>query len=445
MILLLIALFTNTFVHASDNFSFEEDNSLPIVYMNIVTDSGSAQDPKDKLGLANLTYRMLLRGTHAHDKNTFNEELDRLGSQLSVDVRTEGTVIRAAVLSENLEPFLKLVTEALTQPRFSAEETAKLKKEVEADILDNLSDDHYLVSYHFQRFFYGDHPYSHPTVGTLSGVKKISAIDLLDNYSKLLGGSNLALFGTGEAKKEVIEAWFTDLQEKLNALHPDAHAVPKVAAPVPEVGRRILLVNKAGITQSQVLIGGVGPTPDTAGFYAIQLANHSFGGTTFESRMMKELRVKRGWTYGAYSSFQFGRQPRHYSLYFFPKTADTKPAIDLALALFQDYVKGGITKEEFDFSKTSLVNNAPFNYDTAKKRVENATTEHLTLLPHGYFKDYAGNIESVKMDGVLPALQGFFNPANLTIVVVGDASKLKKSLLTLPGFQPIVVKDFRQE
>ncbi len=443
-----VFLFFTTIGQLQATFSFEENEALPIVYFNIVVNAGSANDPKDKLGLTNMTYQMLLRGTQKRSKVEFDEALDNIGGRLGVDVRTEGTVFRGAVLSENLKPFLDLVYEALTSPRFAAVETAKIKKEIESEILDNRSNDKYLATYHFQRFFYSGHPYANPIVGTLSGIKKITALDMVEHFANTMGGSNLAFFGTGLADESILKEWFTLLSEKLVALHPEALTADDLIvkkAPMPHAGRRLLLVNKPGATQSQILLGGIGPTPETNGYYALELANHSFGGASFQARLMQELRVKRGWTYGAYSSFQYGQQPRHYALYFFPKTADTRPAIELAISLFEDYLKKGISAEEFSFSKSALVNNAPFNYDTAKKRVENATTEHLTLLPRGYFKNYAGNIDDVKSGSVTEALQGFFNPGNLTAVVVGDAAKLKKELTKISGFSEIEVKDYRQE
>ncbi|HRK02669.1 MAG TPA: insulinase family protein [Oligoflexia bacterium] len=129
-----VFLFFTTIGQLQATFSFEENEALPIVYFNIVVNAGSANDPKDKLGLTNMTYQMLLRGTQKRSKVEFDEALDNIGGRLGVDVRTEGTVFRGAVLSENLKPFLDLVYEALTSPRFAAVETAKIKKEIEKPI-----------------------------------------------------------------------------------------------------------------------------------------------------------------------------------------------------------------------------------------------------------------------------------------------------------------------
>lgn len=441
----LVALVTIAPVNSWAEFEFEEDNSLPIVYLNIVLDAGAAQDPADKLGLANVASRMLLRGTQLHPKNQFFELINQLGGQIEVDVRNEGTIFRGAVLSENLEKFLSLVEETLTRPKFTSEELTKLKKEVEGLILEQKGNDQALVQYHFSRFFYGSHPYGNPILGTRKGITAINHTDVLNFYSNNFSGKTLHFFGSGAAKKGVIKNWFENLGDKLSAIHPEAKPVAKIAAPEVPSGRRALIVNKPNTTQTQVLLGGKGIRPETSGFYSILLANHSYGGASFNARMMQEIRVKRGWTYGASNSFRFGREPRHFGMYVFPKTADTLPAINLMLTMFNDYISNGIKRDEFDFAKQSLVNNAPFNFDTPRKRLENAVTEYLTGFPRGYNEELAENIAQVDYNDITPSLKAAFNDQNLTLVIVGDASKLKSGVAKLPGFSKPVIKDYRED
>lgn len=427
-------------------FEFEEDKSLPIVYVNIALDAGAAQDPAKKNGLANLASRMLLRGTQSRSKAEFFEALNKLGGQLEVDVRTEGTIIRGAVLSENLEPFLKLVDETLTRPKFTSGELTKIKSEIEGLILEQKASDQALTQYHFNRFLYGTHPYGNPVIGTRAGVKTITYKDVVDFYTLNFSDKTLHLFGSGDAEKGEVKKWFDSLSEKLSAVHPEAKPVTPVPAPEFSPGRRTLLVHKPNISQPHILIGGKGMRPDTTrGFYAILLANHSFGGGSFQARMMQEIRVKRGWTYGASNSFRFGRVPRHFGMYTFTPTAQTAPATELMLSMFDDFLKNGIKREEFDFAKQSLVNNAPFNYDTPRKRLENATTEHLIQFPRGYFEEFANNIDKVSYEDIAPALQSTLSSDNLALTVVGDKTKLLNSLTRLPGFSAPAVKNYDED
>jgi predicted Zn-dependent peptidase len=92
-----------------------------------------------------------------------------------------------------------------------------------------------------------------------------------------------------------------------------------------------------------------------------------------------------------------------------------------------------------------MVNNAPFNYDTPKKRLSNATSEYLTNFPRGFYKDLATNIAKVSYDQVNPAIKGFFRPEELTLTVVGDAKRLQLLLSKLPGFSAPVVRSYLED
>ncbi len=446
--LFLFLLFTQlSFANKSEfkQIEFETDRSLPTVYLGIIINVGSVNDEQDKLGLAAIASKMLLRGTQKHTKIEFFNELDNIGGTIGVDVRNEGIVYRGAVLSENLDKFLELFEETLVKPKFTAEELIKLKKETVSEILEQKGDDRHLVGYHFNRFFYGNHPYGNPPIGTEKTLKNISTKDIIGFYNDYFGEKSLQLIGSGDSDKEKIERWFSSLTSKLNALHPEAKPAPVISKPVIPPGRRALIVDKPKSTQTQILIGGPGLRPEDPGFYAIQLANQSFGGGTFQSTLMQEIRVKRGWTYGINNGFRFGIQPRHFAMHLFPKNADTAPAIDLTIKLFEKWIKTGITNEEYDYAKKSLVNNSPFNYDTPKKRLENSIQEYLNNFPRNYYKNWSDFISEVNHSDIQPALTETFKPENLTLVVVGDASKLKSSIEKIPGFGKILTKNYLEE
>lgn len=441
-------LFIQTLFAATSDFKqveFETDRSLPVVYMGIIINVGAVQDEETKLGLASLASKMLIRGTQRRTKTEFFNELDKLGGTIGVDVRNEGIIYRGAVLSENLDKFLELFEETLVKPKFTAEELIKLKKETVGMILEQKGDDRSLAAYHFNRFFYGNHPYGNPILGTEKSLKNITTRDIIEFYNQYYGNKSMELFGSGDADSEKIEKWFNGVIAKLNALHPEAKPAPILTKPVIPTGKRALIIDKPNATQSQILIGGVGLRPEDNGFYDIQLANQSFGGGTFQSTLMQEVRVKRGWTYGINNGFRFGIQPRHFAIHLFPKNADTAPAIELTIKLFENWVKNGITKEEFEYAQKSLVNNSPFNYDTPKKRLENSIQEYLTNFPRNYYKNWSDEIAKVSYSNITPSLNDFFKPENLTLVLVGDAAKLKTSIEKIPGFGKVHVKSYLAE
>ena len=426
-------------------FQFEADHSLPLVYMNVVVDAGSAADPVHQQGLAQLSANMLLKGSLKNSKNLFFEKLARIGGQLEVDVRSEGTIVRGAVLAEHVDTFLNLFTEALTQPSFDASELALLKREIQGQLLDLKNNDRAFAGYEFGRFFYHGHAYGNPEAGTRQGIQAVSLDDVRQFYARYFGAQSTRFFGSGSADSAKIKRWFTNIQTQLNSMHPDARAAAAVTPMAAHAENRVLIIDKDKSTQSQVIIGLQGFRPETANIYAATVANHVFGGPTFTSRLMTEIRVKRGWTYSTGSSFKFARQPKHFQMAMFPKTQDVVPAIKLALELLEDWRTKGISDTEFNFAKTGLINNAPFELDTSRKRLENAVSEYLSNFPKDFHKEIGANIGLVQKADLLPTIKNAFPSRGITIVIVGNAKALKPELAKLPGFGNITVRPYLQD
>ena len=138
--------------------------------------------------------------------------------------------------------------------------------------------------------------------------------------------------------------------------------------PVPKAVQqeKLLIVDKPGRTQTQITGGQIGVQMTDPSFFPLYLGNHAFGGGSFSARLMTEIRVKRGWSYGAYSYFKHSREPRSWQFYLFPAAKDTPAALELTLHLVKDVQEHGIKADEFDFAQQSLVNSAGFMYNTSR-------------------------------------------------------------------------------
>ncbi|RYZ85663.1 MAG: insulinase family protein, partial [Proteobacteria bacterium] len=163
-------------------------------------------------------------------------------------------------------------------------------------------------------------------------------------------------------------------------------------------------------------------------YFPFYLGNQAFGGGSFSSRLMMEIRVKRGWSYGAYAYQRFGLEPRTWQAYTFPASKDTPDAVVQLLAMIGDWKRSGITADEFAFNQQSSVNSAGFMYNTPKKRVENILLEQSLNLPDGFFKSYAKEISKLTGAQVNDTVRDFIEGDNLTIFVLGTAKELKPRL-----------------
>ena len=407
---------------------FEKDSSLPLVYINIAVKAGAVTDPAGQSGITNFMGEMLLRGTHSRTKEQIDVELDQMGARLDVEARAEALIMRGSVLSSQLEPFLRVVADLLTESNFPEGEIRKLKSEVTSEILEELGRDQTLASRRFTKFLFNGHPYGKPIIGTVENVAHLTQKQVLKHYNLLFRDKLFLIVGTGDAETAVIKKWADGLAAARPSPQGSETALTKVYKPIEAPTRRLQIVDKPERTQTQINIGQIGVRMTDERFFPLFLGNHAFGGGSFSARLMVEIRVKRGWSYGANSYFRHGLQPRSWTTYLFPAAKDTANALALTLKLIEDLKTTGITPEEFEFSKRSLVNGAGFMYDTPKKRVENALLERSLDLPNGFMKTYGPNIERVTLESVNKAWASFLKPNQLAISVVATAKDLKDSL-----------------
>ncbi len=363
---------------------FEQERSLPLVYLNVAIKAGSAIDPKGQYGITNFMGEMLLRGTKSRTKEQIDLALDQLGAQLEVEVRPEVTILRGAVLSYELDSFLKLVSEIITQPSFPEHEIRKLKAEIGSALLEQLGNDTVLVGRNFNKFLFQDHPYGKPVLGTTADIRGLSRAQIVKHYDRIVREKQLLVVGTGDAEKSTIEAWAKSLAKD----RPGGEEFEKVPPPKPVEKTRMLIVDKPDRTQTQITGGQIGVKMTDKSFFPLFLANHAFGGGSFSARLMTEVRVKRGWSYGAYSYFRHGREPRSWQFYLFPAAQYTPEALAHVLSMVRDFEDKGITREEFEFAKTSLVNSSGFMYNTPSKSVENLIMEKTLDLHEGVMRSY---------------------------------------------------------
>lgn len=424
--------------------SFEKDPSLPLVQLNIAIKAGAVADPENALGLTNFMGEMLLRGTKKKTKEQIDGELDQLGAQIGVETRSEAMIIRGAVLRTKLIPFLSLLQELLTEPNFPEKEIQKLKSQVVSQILEDEGSDQKLAGLNFSKFLFGNHPYGKPILGKTMFVEKVTRDQLVQHYHDLFTHDLLLVLGSGDAEVADISAWANRLTQNLPKTGRD---FSRIQPPKNPSHRRLMIVDKPKRTQTQITAGQVGIQMTDPAFFALYLGNHAFGGGSFSARLMKQIRVERGWSYGASSYFKYSRSPRSWQFYLFPASKDTPAALEYTLKMVEVLYKNGITQEEFDFAQRSLVNGAGFMYNTSKKRMENKLAEKTLGLPEGFMKTYGQKLAQVTLQDTNQALHSFLKPDQLSIVVLATARELKDALAHAAGVNPseVIVVPYSQE
>jgi zinc protease len=425
---------------------FEPDASLPVVYLNVAVKAGSANDLPGQSGIGNFVGEMMLRGTNTRSKAQIDEALDLLGATLSVETRAEAIIFRGRVLSSKLAEYMEIVQDIIVNPNFPEREIRKLKSEITSGISNQRGKDSALGRIFWDAFLFEGHPYGKPIVGKTADIGSLKRSDLIRHYSNLFQDRNLLVVGSGDSEASFVEAWAKRIAEK----RPNSEGVNPVhvaSAPKSWPNRRVLFVDKAERTQSQVYFGQIGLRMTDPEFFPVYLSNHVFGGGSFSARLMTEIRVKRGWSYGAYSYFRHGIQPRSFQAYTFPATKDTAGTLSLIDSLLHDWKEKGISENEYEFAKASLINSAGFSYNTPAKRVENILLEKTLNLPDGFMKSFASKIENVSLSDANSAVKKYLRPDQMSVLILGTAKDLKSKAAESLKFpeEKIVVVPYTKE
>jgi zinc protease len=424
---------------------FENDSNLPIVYINVALKGGSVTDPAGQEGIANFMGEMLLRGTKSKNKKEIDLLLDQMGAKLEVEARAESLIVRGAVISSQLKNFLPLLAEIITAPKFPDDEIVKLKSEIISGIQEELGHDASLASRKFIQFLFQDHPYGKSPMGKSADIQNLTKDKIITDYQKLFREDSLLIIGSGDAPTEVISKWATLVAASLSP----ANGAPLKIVNSPEdlASKQLLIIDKPDRTQTQIHIGQIGIRMTDKSFFPLYVGNHAFGGGSFSAILTNEIRVKRGWSYGANSAFRQGLQPRSWTMHLYPASKDTAAALAYSLKLLTDLKTKGLTVKQFDFAKKSLLNSSGFTYNTPRKRVENKLLEKTLNLPAGFIKSFGIEIEKVTLADTNLALNAFLKPTNLAISVLSTSKNLKEALAKAAGvaLTDVKIMPFTQE
>ena len=398
----------------------ETSKVLPLVSIVVAFRSGAALDEAGKEGRARLAVRMLRRGSKGLDAASTEAALDRLGAELGAEVSTSSVVVYAQVLSRNLPQVADLLRRILAEPEFPKDELGHLLRETKAEIVDSRDNDRALCDKFFRRALFDGHPYGRTVRGTDASLDQLGDADVRAAHALHLRPNDAIVAFAGD----VDEPAARELAEKiLSGLAPGTSTPDPVTEPTPKAGRHLVFVDKPERTQTQILIGSLGTSAHDPDHVPLSVANGVFGGT-FTSRLMREVRSKRGWSYGASARLSLERHRHSFAMWTFPAAKDAAACIALEIELLAKAIEGGITPRELTFMQRYLVRSHAFEVDTAQKRVHQELDVELLGLPADSHSAWLDKVRAVTVDQANAALRARLSTKDLLVTVVGTASEL---------------------
>ncbi len=402
----------------------ETATPVPLVSIVVSFRNGGTSDPVGKDGLTRVMTRLVRRGCEGMTSEQIDEAVDSLGAELSLDVGPSTTSVHAQVIRRNLEPFCDLLARILGTPTFDEGELGKLLRESTAELLEARDNDRALASLAFRRALFGPHPYGRAAAGRPSTIGTLTRADVVDAYKKRFVRKDVVMGFAGAIKVDEAHAIGAKLANAIPEGEPLRVQIPD---PPPPKGRHLRFVDKPERTQTQIILGGLGTWPHDDDHQALATATAVLGGT-FTSRMMREIRSKRGWSYGTSARLSIERRRHAFTMSAAPGMSDCAPCIALELSMLDEFVKDGVTEDELAFIKNYLVRSHAFEIDTASKRVGQALEVELLGLPADYHSGYLDHVKAVTRDTANAAVARRLSAKDVVISVVGTASEILETV-----------------
>ncbi len=416
----------------------EPSGDAPLVWIEVAMGGGAAADPAGVEGLHRHAALLARRGAGQRDRTEFDDALDGLGASLDVAVGRDSVVMSGLALTRNLDALVDLCADVLAEPRFSTDEHERLLRET-PQVLDEVrDDDSALATRWFDYRCAPGHPYGRTSLGTEASLARIAQGAAAAVWRDEAVGPNLVIGIAGD----VDETRAAAVAERLVARLPDAAAPPlprfdAVLAAAAPPGRRLVVVDKPERTQAQLRLGHLGPRWGEDDTPALLLLEAVFGGM-FSSRLMQEIRVKRGWSYGAGCAIRRSRGPHWIEMWMATAIEVAGEAVALSLDLYADLAQNGITDAELDFARSYLVGAMPFHLATARQRMQLAVRDEVFGLPAGYTASLPARLGSLGPGDVRAAARRHVRPDDVVTVAVTTA-QVAADKLSKAGAGPLTI------
>ncbi len=395
-----------------------EEHSLPFVALEIAFLGGTSLDVAGKRGAINLMTGLLEEGSGDLDARGFARAKEELATSFGFNSGSENVSISAQFLTENFDESVALLRDALQKPRFDGADIERVRAQVLSGLSFDAKDPNDIAGKTFAAMAYGDHPYGTVEAGTVDSVTALTREDLFEAHKNVLVRDRVLVGAAGDITPEqlgsLLDILLGDLPQSGPALPPQVE---------PNISGGVTVID-FDTPQSVALFGQRGISVDDEDYFAAVLLNQVLGGGSFESRLMQEVREKRGLTYGVYSYLY----PRDLANAYMGSVSSANDRIAEAISVIQDEWKAaaekGITADELQDAKTYLTGAYPLRFD-GNGTIAGILVGMQTIgLDTDYVKTRNARVDRVTLEEVQRVAGELMDPDALHFVVVGKPEGL---------------------
>ena len=406
---------------------FSERQELPVVSATLVFGSGSGTNPPDQPGLANFAVAMLDEGTTTRNALQIADDAARLGATLTTSSSMDSSQVAITSLSRQFPSALALMADVVLHPTFPQEEVERQRASRLANLVSQKSNPAQVAQRVMAAAVFGpNHPYGYMETGTEASNKVLTRDAMVGFWKQHLVPGNAALVVVGAVSRPELEKLVSKAFSEWTGKAPGRPSMP---APRQTEGK-LVVVDTPGAAQTQLRIAGVGARRTAPDFEAAEVMNMVLGGL-FTSRINLNLREDKGYSYGAFSTFAFRKEPGPFYVGTGVRTDATAPSVTEILAEIRKMRDVQVTVDELSLGRDSLVRSMPGRFETSAQAAGTLSTLYVYQLGLDYYAQYVERLLSVDAASVQTAARKYLLPDQFVVVAVGDRQKIEADLKNL--------------
>jgi zinc protease len=390
-----------------------EEHALPMIAVNVALPAGSAHDPATKPGLASLMASLLDEGAGDLKSEAFKEALEARAIRLTAQADRDYLVVTLTTLSENAGEAFRLLGLALTRPRFDAEAVERMRDSKLADIKQEEQRPTRVGANAWFVAYFGEHPYAHPEAGTAKAVQTMTMADIKAFAADYMVRDGVKVAVSGDITEAQLRRY---LQQAIGPL--PVKSVPLVA-PLAVPGKPGSQTVARDEAAPVAMFGFSGPMRLDPDFIPVFVTNYIFGGGGFSSRLMNEVRDKRGLTYGISTQLVDFRSASIIMGTVQSEKTKIQTALDVTKSEMSGFAKEGATAKELEDAKTYLTGSFPLGLDSNAKIARTLNQFQRSGLSADYVETRNSMIQAVTLTKVNEMAKKYYDPARLVVVIAG--------------------------
>ena len=401
-----------------------QDDSIPFVALDIQFRGGASMDAEGKRGAVNMMTALLEEGAGSNSATQFAQAVEDLGARLSFSASDDTVSVGFQSLTENRDAAADLLAQALAQPRFDDDALTRVRGQVQAVIRSEATDPNSIAAKEMAAQAWGEHPYATSINGTAESVAALTRQDLVAAKNRVLARDRVVVGAAGDISAGELGLL---LDRILGGLPEQA------TAPLPEQAELQVTGGTTVIDwdspQTVVAFAGPGIPIDDPDYFAAFVANHILGGGGFSSRLMEEIREKRGLTYGVGTALATGLYGQTWQGGMSGSNATTAEAVELIRAEWARMAEG-VTDQELTDAKTYLTGEYPLRFDGNGRIASILAGMQLIGFPIDYIDTRNAKVEAVTSEDVSRVAQRLLDPERLRFVLVGRPEGIESDPVT---------------